>query len=249
MGGPVKLLASLVLDFDIAVDSNDNLHLAYLQSTNKSATPAGIYYQRSTNGGSSWSPEAMLYQSLYFRALTPAEAHVEIAIGNNKDNSQVFVVWDNRPRGRIFLTKSVDGGNTWAEPIEVNKPAEGENGNPVNIHISIDGSKILLVWQSGTAGNTCELYYQWSLDGGQTWPPTQKYIQRSFRSPTDIQILQGSEGPILLLLGDQSALLAWNGTRWSDLQVQSELNFFVDPETGLTVNLGCQQAMLVEGKD
>ena len=63
------LLAYPVLDFDVAVDSNDNLHLVYLQTRNTAALPAGVYYQHSKNGGTSWFPAVLLYQSLYFRAL------------------------------------------------------------------------------------------------------------------------------------------------------------------------------------
>ena len=96
-------------------------------------------------------------------------------------NSRVYVVWDNRPRGRIFLAESSDGGETWAAPTEVDKPTEGENGNPANIHIGMDGDKILLVWQSGTTGDNCELYYQWSLDKGKTWQPRQQIVAAFIR--------------------------------------------------------------------
>ena len=64
--------------------------------------------------------------------------------------------------------------------------------------------------------------------------------------PDDIQILQGESGPILLLSGVQNYLQAWDGSRWSDPQLQDALTTFVDPETQNLVQFGCQQGVLID---
>ena len=243
------LLAFPVIDFDVVVDSADNIHLAYLQTRNTSALPAGVYYQNTKDGGKSWLFPVLLYQSLYFRALKSAEANVQIATGDGVGNSSVYVAWDNRPRGKIFLMQSSDGGQSWTAPKTVNELTESENVNPRDIHVGIDGDKIFLVWQSKMTETNCEINYQWSVDKGASWQPHQQIDAPLIGCLSEIQVLKGNDGLILLLRGDQVALLAWDGKRWSDPQVQDQMNSIIDPESQLPVNLGNYQANLVGGNN
>ena len=72
-------IAQSALDIDVAIDSQGNLHLAYVRALDDGVFPAGIYYRYLTNGGLEWSQPEVLDESQYFRSLTGDDANVEIA--------------------------------------------------------------------------------------------------------------------------------------------------------------------------
>jgi len=243
-------LSDEVLDFEVQSDRYDHLHVSFVRGGNDSNYPAGVYYRQSNARGDTWSTPVGLYQSPYFRALSPAEARVKLAIGDASEVQRVFVGWDLRSRGKEFLIKSGDGGQTWGSPEEVFKPEEGAGtSDPANITVYTQANEVLLLWQVGTSQSSCVQYYQWSLDGGETWQPRQQLTNTSTICPEKIQILHGNDGPILMLMGFQVALQAWDGNRWSDPQSQAPLSSFIDPETQKTVDFSCLQVIQGEGNE
>ena len=71
-------IAQSALDIDVDMDSQGNMHLAYVRGLDDGIFPAGIYYRNLINGGLEWSQAEILYQSQYFRSLTGEDANVEI---------------------------------------------------------------------------------------------------------------------------------------------------------------------------
>jgi hypothetical protein len=59
----------------------------------------------------------------------------------------------------------------------------------------------------------------------------------------DIQILQGKWPD---LTSWRPVFAAWDGSRWSDPQLQDTLTTFVDPATQNLVQFGCQQGVLID---
>jgi hypothetical protein len=244
------ILDDSAVDLSVATDSGDRLHLSYVRTKDTPDVPAGIYYRQSSDQGDIWSAPALLYQSLYLRTLSEQNAHVQVATTDVGDGQSVYVAWDNRPRGQVFWIESKDGGSSWGEPQEVGK-AEGSAGGtaPSNLDVYARGEKVLRLWQSGQPEAGCTQNYQWSLDGGATWQPQQHITSGSLSCPQGIQIMDGNNGPVLIVTSDQMYLLAWDGTQWSDPQAQLPLASFIDPETGQTVDFDYRQAHLNAGLD
>jgi hypothetical protein len=241
-----EILASSAVAVDAKLDAQDHLHLAYVQIVGTSEGSAGVYYRQSESTGIDWSVPAMLYQSPYFRKLSPEDAHVQVEVSEIGAAQKVYVTWDNRLRSRVFLASSADGGLHWGEPQEIDKPEQGGGSvSPSDLTVYAQDGKVLLAWQAGGEDAGCSQYYQWSLDGGESWQPRQRLSTGFFDCADHVHILKGQDGPIILLLeSTQASLLAWDGSRWSDPQFQLTLTRFSDPETQQAVNLACLQPVL-----
>lgn len=238
--------------FDTAVDGEGRIHLAYLRADGIPERPAGIYYQRSVDGGASWSEAALLDVSTYFRGLGADESNVRIVAESDDGETHVYVVWDNRPRKRIFLAHSADGGESWESLQELVSPESTSSIIlPFGAHIGADGANVVVVWQYGQPGAQCQRYAQSSSDHGQNWSEALRLadLNPGFAScPNDNQLYAG-DGLFYLLtvLGNELFMQAWNGEQWSTPQRQAELSGFNDPDTLNTVALGCHQAALFDG--
>lgn len=244
----VQLLTDAVLDYDVALDDNGSIHLAYVRPVESTDAPAGIYYRKLSSAGSSWSSPKPLYQSPYYRSLGLEDSNVDLSTSTIDETTNVFAVWDNKSREKVFFAASPDGGITWGDPLEVDQAIEGSvNAGPSEILVDAVGNQILLLWQTDRSQSSCQQYYQVSQDGGNTWESRLQMFEGTVICPDQIQILHTENNRILLLNGIQIYLQAWDGTRWSDPQLQDQLMSFVDPETQNLVEFSCQQATI--GRD
>jgi hypothetical protein len=241
-------LAESALDLDAVLDSDGNLHLAYVRPLSTAQFPSGVYYRRSMDGGQSWSIGLLLYQSQYFRALSPENAHVQISTTRISDENHIYIAWDNRPIKRIYFTKSADGGNSWIYPLVMDEPGvENFATTPFNIKIQPDQDNLLAIWQSGQPdGTSCAQYYMWSNDQGSTWHNRQQMLDQLFGCPDENMFLASSDRLTFLWTSfqDQIYFLAWDGNIWSEIQLQRDLDNFIDPVTMNYVTYRCRQAKL-----
>jgi hypothetical protein len=202
------ILDDSAVDFSVAIDVQDRLHLSYVRTKDIPELPAGIYYQQSMDRGDTWSAPTLLYHSPYFRVLSQQNAHVQMVTTDIGDGQAVYTAWDNRPRGQVFWIESNDGGSSWGEPQEVGKAERSAGGTaPSNLDVYARGEKVLRLWQSGQPEAGCTQNYQWSLDGGATWQPQQHITSGSLSCPQGIQIMDGNNG---YLGSDVFARLGWN---------------------------------------
>lgn len=218
------------------------MHLAYVQGDGTDDSPAGVYYRQIDLARLSWGAPVKLYESPYFRSLAPDAVRVSVAVDASGQN--VYAAWDNPARERVFLARSVDGGQTWGEPLEVASPLGGSvAGGPSNIQVGVQGQNVLLTWQSDRSGPNCSQYVQASLDGGETWGEQGRLLADMPGCAEQTQFLTGEGEAVYLLavISDQAYLLAWNGAEWSAPQLQGALSTFVDPDTNRPVRLGCRQ--------
>ena len=237
------------LDMDVAIDENGDIHLSYVRPLATAEFPPGIYYRRLNSGSSNWSSPILLYLSPYFRSLELPDSNVSIATTAVGEDVNVFVAWDNRPRERVYLARSSDGGETWSPPEEVDEPEEGAvNPGPSNILVSAAEDSVLLLWQANRSESSCEQYYQFSNDAGETWSPRLRMFEGFVICPDEIQAFTSDGGSIFLLNGVQVYLQAWDGEMWSDPQLQQTLTAFIDPETQRLVDFGCQYGLLSENR-
>lgn len=239
-----RRLASSVLEYDVILDSRNALQLTYIHNASGLTNPAGIYYMRTAPGGAGWSDAINLYASEYFRSTTASEAFLRIAASNTAPVQSIYVTWDNRSQKRVFMAASVDGGVTWGEAQQVKGPQDtGGIGSPFNLNAAASGDKVLLVWQIGEPGSgKCSVSSQWSVDAGKTWGEITALPGGSTDCPESSQFLPSGEGPVVLRLSgrNDSTLMAWDGSQWSDPQAQTRLPTISNPLTFDTILLGCR---------
>lgn len=248
---PVSLAEGAIL-VDTAVDGEGQIHLAYLRAEGTTEQPAGIYYLRSADGGVSWSEAELLDASSYLRGVEVAESNLQIVAESDDEATHVYVAWDNRPRKRIFMARSSNGGESWETPQELVSPESTSSIIlPFGARISADGPNVVLVWQYGQPAAQCQRYARTSADYGESWsePIRLADLNPGFPSCASNNQLYTGDGLFYLLtvLENELFMQAWDGEQWSTPQRQAELSGFNDPDTLNTVTLGCHQVALFDG--
>jgi len=151
-----KIIATYVIDADIATDPLDNLHIAYT-----SGQPTGpVYYIRSMDGNN-WTTPSIVFQDSPVDA-TSGEVRLSV-----DEAERIHVTWTENqlpggwpPLGQWYA-RSVDGGETWEDHKKV---ADGEQGQGIVLAV---GDDVHLIWR-GTSGSG-NSYHRMSIDGGKTW--------------------------------------------------------------------------------
>jgi uncharacterized protein YraI len=234
------------------VDESDQIHITYVQTQEIEGAPAGIYYQQSVDGGASWSTPALLYSSRYLSVIPAEAARVQMAAIGQGQDTRVLIAWEIPVLEQVFIADSSDGGVTWQSVRLVDSRQPGDLGDavgPSRVLLAAQEQNVLLLWQAGHAGESCQQYYQFSSDGGATWQATDVLPGESLRCAADQRLLMrdGNAG-LLLRVDDRSYLLAWNGERWSEPQEQETLSTFTNAETFRPVALGCLQVTMTGGQ-
>jgi hypothetical protein len=234
------LISNSALDFDVALDEFGDLHLTYVNPIDTEATPAGIYYRRLRGGTSTWLTPTLLFASPYFRSLDLPDSNVDVTTSTVGEEKRIFVAWDNRPRERIYLATSDDDGITWSEEVEIDQPQPGIVGSgPSYVQVEAIGDQVMLLWRVGEADSFCNQYYQFSQDNGESWSLRQPIYGSTPICLEEVQVAPGEEHTIVMGKADQVYFMAWDGSRWSDPQLEEPLSAFIDDETQNPVVLGC----------
>jgi hypothetical protein len=192
----------------IALDSGDSLHVVWYDDMPGNNE---IYYKKSTNGGTSWSPAKRLTWTLG-SSTVPA-----IAVDSS---DAVHIVWLENISGNdeIYSKNSSDGGTTWTAAKRLTWTSS-DSRNPA---LAIDSSDIIYaVWDDPLPGNG-EIYGKRSTDGGVTWSSVRRLTWTSGWSyapdiaiapPNTIHLVWGAEIP-----GDTEIFYKGStdgGTTWS----------------------------------
>jgi hypothetical protein len=140
----------------LAVSSSTTAHVAYEQAVLGSW---GVYYRRTTNSGTSWSPPVRLSRSDIGEA---GSANVE-AYGSAVD--AVWLEGDDTLAGLdtvVMYRRSADAGVTWSDAVALTPPQESA-GMP---RVARRGSLVVLTWTNEVNGR---VYARASTNGGATW--------------------------------------------------------------------------------
>ncbi|HWQ05165.1 MAG TPA: sialidase family protein [Longilinea sp.] len=236
-GGVVALNSA---SYDVLVDSDGVLHVAYVQPVDTNGD-AGVYYVRSNNSGSSWTVPVLLYSSPYYRNLAsteitsaPVDNSVDLSVTNVDGKKAIFVAFDNQPRKRVFIAHSLDDGISWENVEEIDAPLPGAGlASPGQIHVSARSKQALLAWQVKQSDTVCFTYFRNSDDGGKTWNAGQRLYTPYSGCADQFDFLAGFEKYSMLVVSVEglSFLNAWDGKSWTGFQHQSMLSSFIDPET------------------
>ena len=247
VGQRTQFLAKDVLAYNFTIDQDGTIHLVYITGLDTPALPAGVYYSRSIGGSGNWTQGMLLYPSQYFRGLDVKSANVSIASTGQGAETRLYVAWDNRPRKRVFFSMSIDDGNSWNEPEEIQVgDTSSDATSPYGISVGAFSDRVILLWQTGDPVIGCRQWYRWSADRGENWSSPSGMPTNVFGCPQKNKLLSNKDLIILLTsIQDQLYLLAWNGNQWSNPEFQRTLTGFVDPETKDTVLYGCQDPILL----
>jgi hypothetical protein len=247
-----RVMTDAAIAMDVSVDEFGNFHLVYIRNLSSIYSPAGLYYRNLNTTTFAWGLPVLLDESPYFRSIEPTSANVTISATSIDEAVHLMIGWDNRPRNRISLVRSIDAGKTWEEARVVEGPEVSTTPvTPFNILIGSFATNTVLVWQEDEPGESCNQVYQWSSDGGETWNGKQRMLTDLQGCAQDFRFLTMENGQMILMtkiLG-QVYFQAWDGQRWSDPQLQTILSSFIDQETFNLVNLNCQHALFTPSND
>lgn len=130
---------------DIALDSNGDIHVVWQDF---SPGNAEIFYQKSTDGGTSWSSKRLTWNS-------SSSEFPDISVDSLGD---IHVVWqdDSPGNGEVFYKKSADDGVSWMTKRLTLTNTQGNSTYPALT--SDSSSRIHVVWRDDVYSNW-EIYY------------------------------------------------------------------------------------------
>jgi Neuraminidase (sialidase) len=122
-----------------------------------------VYYERSTDGGATWSTDLKL-------SATGIAFEPSIAVSGDT----VHVVWDGLPSVlpgeplEVYYVRSTDAGATWDSVIRLTSDSVDYAWQP---SVAAAGATVHVAWYDGRNGPAfpAEIYYKRSTDGGATW--------------------------------------------------------------------------------
>jgi Neuraminidase (sialidase) len=159
-----------------------------------------IYARRSPDGGGTWEPQQLLSR---FSQQTKADIYFRPEIiSDGQDRFWVVWVGLRNGRSRLYLSRSADGGQTWADPV----PLSGSSASVFGQRFVRSGERLLLVWQDARTGKE-RIYAVASGDGGVTWSSP----ARVDHLPADSQT--SAAFPAAVLGPDGEAFAVWQDGR------------------------------------
>jgi hypothetical protein len=238
-------LDSPVFDFDASMDAQGRMQVTYIKNPAPDSGTAGVFHRRSVDGGRTWAPATLLYESPYFRSIDGKNAHVRMAVSNKPGEDRVYIVWDDQPQKRIFIATSPNGGTSW-EPIKELVAPQANLGykTPYNADIEVLNDKVLATWFVGDAGGRCAPYSWSSSDGGETWGEQVPILPGLTECPVKSEFLSLDPNYLVeqFTLQGNLSISAWNGATWSNPEVQTGPSSITNPATFEPVVLGCEQS-------
>ncbi len=238
-------LAGSATSFSLVGDADGVLHLVYVRDLDTSSAPAGLYYRRSTDGGSTWSTAAAVHTSRYYRLLTAETADLSLIA---RDGETVFVTWRDPLVGQLLLTGLEDDGPDWREPVEVGRPDAGSQRGRFLSTSDLTDTEVWLLWEETGYGTGCALQ-QAPVDGLLEGDQEGESVLEGLTScpePARTSLLPFGEGETLMVIGSDGGtvtLAVWNGEQWSEPQ-GLRLDF-EDPRREIPVYLNDLQAALL----
>ena len=171
-----------------------------------------ILFSKSTDGGQTFAKPVNVSET------KQDSGYPQLAVvGNN-----VYVTWTETVTDKnydIFFTKSTDGGQTFAQPLDISN-SPGASGWP---QLAVDGN-VYVSWVDNTPGNF-DVYIVKSTDGGNT-----------FESPVDVNHGATSSWYNQMSASPNTVYLTWLGSgQHSDVMFSKSTTFV--PEFGPVASL------------
>jgi hypothetical protein len=176
----------------IAVDRKGQLHLALEERKDVNLTD--IFYAKSTDRGQSWTSATDISN--------PGRSSIADIVVDTKD--VIDVAWgyttSTGEHAGIYLSRSLDGGNSWTKPVNISKTS-GICYEP-DVAVGPDNSIHVAYTDISEGEKHGQIYYCFSTDSGATWS---KAINLSNSS--------GAAGEAAITVGaDGTVYVAWSET-------------------------------------
>lgn len=250
-------LASSVLAFNMEIDGNDRVHIAFIQSEDLNQKPAGVYYL--SFAGSPQTDTTLLFTSPYFRIgdagsgvqeETTVLPSLDISILQKDEQSTVAVIWSIPQTRRVYMIQSTNQRD-WDNAIELETPAEMPGGAvPQYVKLKFTDQQVIAIWQAHQSGESCVAYFRYSDDEGKNWSPRQVVFPDINSCIENSQIFVEPGQPVLLYteMNQVIHLSTWDNASWSTPAPQNTVNSFIDTETLNAVDLSCFQPIIQGGR-
>jgi hypothetical protein len=153
--------------------------------------PNGLMFNRSLDQGNTWLPEEIMISSLpdgnilritgIKRAFVMPALKCDLSDGTN--NGTIYVNWTDQLNGAddidIWLSKSIDGGDTWSLPIRVNDDNSSTQQFFTWMDIDQTNGNLHFVFydRRNYTSSLTDVFLAYSGDGGETF--TNKKISES----------------------------------------------------------------------
>ncbi len=159
-----------------AVGPNGEVYVAW-------AGPAGIRFDRSTDGGQTWLVNDILVDPM------PGGWDYDIPgidrcnglpvtkcdLSNGVHHGTIYINWSDQRNGThdtdVWLSRSADGGDTWSQPVRVNDDTPGRHQFLTWMDIDPTSGYLYFVFydRRNHADNHTDVYLAVSMDGGLTF--------------------------------------------------------------------------------
>lgn len=185
---------SAVFGANVAIGPIGEVYVAWAQY---SPGNPQFLIRRSDDGGATFNPivdvapislvpSPLPVPGFAFRVLTSAFLAVDISA--NLGQGIVYAVWQGYQTGfsHIYLSRSLDKGNTWSTPIQVDdSPVNTENFYP-NIAVSRETGLIQIIYYTNRVNSSLlDVYGTTSIDAGTTFAPNTRISDTSFDPNAD----------------------------------------------------------------
>ena len=243
-----------VVAFAITLDESNNVQLIFARARETADAPAGIYYRNSPGSLTNWNASQAIYLSKYYRSMIPpvgsgsaintssqTQMHVSINSTSQNGNIVTYVGWENPAIKKLFFSKSVDGGVSWQEPVEVTDASQDlALVTPSDLRMIFHKDTILQIWSLDEPGGNCGIYARTQTIGNDGWSAPESLESVFGSCPDQLRWFSLPSDQILFILTKQNeiSLVAWDGIRWSLPQTEDEINQFVNPLTSDLLSLG-----------
>jgi hypothetical protein len=220
-GGDCKDSDSTVEGAVPAVGPNGQVYVAW-------AGPKGLVFNKSLDGGSTWSNEKVISDFPagwnfdipgIYRANGLPVTVCDLSAGSRRGT--IYVNWTDQRNGAndtdVWLLKSTDGGNTWSAPIRVNNDPAGKQQFFTWMTIDQSNGYLYFVFydRRNYPDTRTDVYMARSIDGGTTFQnfkvseapfaPTSNIF---FGDYTNVSVQKGIIRPIWTRL-DNGQLSVW----------------------------------------
>ncbi len=161
---------------DPAIGPNGEVYVVWLGGT---STTDIVYFNKSTNGGTTFGAEAIIAQGA--SPIIPITSSgvtfpsIDCDLSGGLRNGYLYTVWCDSRNGDpdVFLIRSTNGGTNWSTPVRVNDDAVGNGKLQCWPWISLNeqGNIAILYYDSrnSTSTNIIEAWLARSTDGGLTF--------------------------------------------------------------------------------
>ena len=183
----------------------------------------------SPDGGRSWSPERRINSSSAPGTRSVTAWRLAASAGPLGDLVYVLYAEENGAGEDLYLTASLDGGVTFAPPVEVPTPFAFGSFDVDAIDLVADGFDVYVVWDDDRLGGGDAVWFQKSSNGGATWLPNDVTLNLagSRRAGAD------SDGECVLAVGGTTVAAVWtedplglgNDELWLNVSLDGGVSF------------------------